>query len=170
MENNCHFTDFVPACMHLDAYEPISFKLSMLADTSELNILILVSITLNLIQGHKGARYKHFSISYPTKFSDYTVEICWFDEHHTHFISSDQQSREKNQLRWFCRTNLIMACIRLFKDKYVFFKTCHYDIHYRAWHFDTSMHDHDLHSKCHSCTGKRKLVRAFCRKFLNLFE
>ena len=51
--------------IHLDIYEPSWFKLSMMIDTTELYILMLVSLTLTMIQAHRVARKKkNFCASY----------------------------------------------------------------------------------------------------------
>ena len=42
--------------MHLDVYKPVWFKRRMVIDDIELYSLIVNSVILTLIQGHKGAR------------------------------------------------------------------------------------------------------------------
>ena len=53
--------------MHLNIYESIWFKLSMMIGTIDLYILILVFLTLTFIQGHRSARKQKFLGNYLTK-------------------------------------------------------------------------------------------------------
>ena len=70
-------------------------------DINELNILILVQLTLTLNQDLRSARSKSVWANYLTKFTIkldriwYAVETCWCDQPHSHFISSVQYSRDR---------------------------------------------------------------------------
>ena len=80
------------ARVHIIIYELIWFKLGMIVDSIELYILILVSVTLTLIQGHSDAWSKTFYTSYITKFSTdldgiwYTFETCCSVKLHAYLI------------------------------------------------------------------------------------
>ena len=76
--------------MHSDFHEPVWSELSMMIDTTEFYILILVQVILTVIQSHRDARSKTFRANHLTKFAVklngiwYAVEICWSDESDAH--------------------------------------------------------------------------------------
>ena len=86
-----------------NVYQVISFKLGVMIDSTELCILILVWVTLTLIQDVKGKRKQtilHQSSHRAVDLVEHgtlLVQVCEFNEPHTHFIWSNLES----QLRWF---------------------------------------------------------------------
>ena len=81
--------------MHSDIYKSIWVRLDVMIDTIELYMLILVVVTLTSIQGRRN--------TVDLDGSWCTVETFWYDEPHTHFISSIQFSRGVGDtlLMWF---------------------------------------------------------------------
>ena len=80
-------------------------------DTTELYILIVVEVALTWIKSHRDVWKENFCANYLTKFImilnriPYAIDTCWSDELHTHFISPNQYSRERTQLRWIHQEN-----------------------------------------------------------------
>ena len=82
--------------MHSDVYEPTGFKFGMMKDTTKVYILILVYLNFNGRPQGCEKKKPTSSAIYCTKLQMdldgiwYAVEACWSDEHHTHFILSNQ--------------------------------------------------------------------------------
>ena len=90
----------------LGVYEPVWFSLDVI-DTTEFYILIQVSITFMLLQGHGMQERKNICANCLPNLSVvwdgilHTVETSWSDDPYIGFISPDQYSKERSQLRWF---------------------------------------------------------------------
>ena len=86
--------------VHSVVYELILFKRGMMKDSVELYILVLDEVILTFIQGHRVGKKLKLQIS--LIFQCMLLRLLWFNESHTHFISSDQYAKEREPYSWFC--------------------------------------------------------------------
>ena len=108
--------------MHCNIHQPICFKRSMMIDTAEPYILILVYVTLtwnegNRIPGNRGARKQHFlGQLFHKVFSWFewnllTVETCWSEWTSYSFYGGSSMFEGKNP-------TLILACVWTSVDQF----------------------------------------------------
>ena len=92
--------------LHSDIYRPVSFKLSMMVETTKLYILIYVWLTMTFIQGHDCTRNQKLWCPF-SKLSINLDEIqcfattCWLVEAHAWLIMHKSYARERTLHTWF---------------------------------------------------------------------